>query len=310
MSQLSCYVTTFNCGRNLLDVDFFANYLFNGTRTSNETPPDILVLNLQEIAPIAHSFIGGTFIAPYFSRYVEAIRKATIERFGPERQDEYELIASENVGMVAIMVFVRRQMQTFARDIEIAGVGVGYQEMGNKGAVGVRLHVSNEDDDTAPTRITFVAAHLAPGEEACDRRNLDWRGICEGLVFERKHNSRRHRPLGQGARSRFFPMKARTTTVQTHRLYFLRTSHIFFAGDLNYRTADSGPQPTDFSTWPSSTNDITAYTKLLQRESAYTRTKRLAAHCIISQRVTFPSHQHTNIHRLHRNSHHSLRVSR
>ena len=66
MSDLNCYITTFNCGRELVDVDYFANNLFNGAKT--DLPPDFIVLCLQEIAPIGYSFLGGSLLAPYFAR--------------------------------------------------------------------------------------------------------------------------------------------------------------------------------------------------------------------------------------------------
>ncbi|KAL9133054.1 MAG: hypothetical protein Q9175_005774, partial [Cornicularia normoerica] len=60
MSTLKIYAVTFNCGRELIDPSVFSNHLFSAL--ANPTAPDILVLCLQEIAPIAYSFLGGSFL--------------------------------------------------------------------------------------------------------------------------------------------------------------------------------------------------------------------------------------------------------
>ena len=79
MADLSCYITTFNCGRTLVDVDFFASQFFNGLKSN--LPPDLIVLCLEEIAPIAHSFLGGSFLAPYLTRFTTVVHAAVAKRF-------------------------------------------------------------------------------------------------------------------------------------------------------------------------------------------------------------------------------------
>ena len=129
MTDLNCYVTTFNCGRTLIDVDHFAANFFNGLTTN--LPPDLVVLALEEIAPIGYSFLGGSYLAPYFTRLTTAIHVAASRRF--ERENEYESVIVRNVGMTAIMLFARNSIQEQIRWIETAGVGVGVWDMGNKG---------------------------------------------------------------------------------------------------------------------------------------------------------------------------------
>ena len=88
--------------------------------------------------------------------------------------------------MTVIMVFALRTHTDKITNIQTAGVGVGMHEMGNKGAVAVRLHytVTEDNDDTAPPlELTAIAAHLAPMEDGLSRRNEDWASIVRGLVF-------------------------------------------------------------------------------------------------------------------------------
>lgn len=131
MSDLNCYIATFNCGRNLVDVDYFASNFFNGLKTN--LPPDLVVLSLEEIAPIGYSFLGGSFLVPYFVRLTTAIQVAASKSF--ETEVQYDSVVVRNVGMTALMVFAKSSIQERIRRIETAGVGIGLWEMGNKGLV-------------------------------------------------------------------------------------------------------------------------------------------------------------------------------
>jgi len=131
MADISCYMVTFNCGRTLIDVDHFAANLFNGFK--DKYPPDLVVLSLQEIAPIAFSFLGGSFLAPYYTRFTTSLDMSVGKLF--QTGVTYETVLVRNVGMTALMVFAR---DTFVPQIGLkytAGVGVGKWEMGNKGFV-------------------------------------------------------------------------------------------------------------------------------------------------------------------------------
>lgn len=197
MADLSLYTTTFNCGRTLLDTDFFAANLFNALTTN--LPPDLVVLSLQEIAPLGYSFLGGSLLAPYFSRFGDAVRIAANKKFGADV--EYETVVVRNVGLTGLMLFARQDVAQRISWMKTAGVGVGVWEMGNKGAVGVRVGLRREGEDGEEVALTFVAAHLAPMEEECQRRNQDWRNICEGLVFESEGATSTTSSEGDGAES-------------------------------------------------------------------------------------------------------------
>lgn len=234
-AALSLYIVTFNCGCSPIDVDAFSSQLFSGLTTPSSLP-DILVLSLQEIAPIPNSFIGGSFLVPYFSKFYHAVQKGARKSSGfTDDAPIYTPISARNVGMTGLMVFAKDPEAI--QDIETAAVGVGIAEMGNKGAVGVRFTYKN---DSSSTELTFVAAHLAAMESELQRRNEDWKNIVRGLVFasttaDRKQNaislSEDRRPL--------LSISPRDTSI------YKPTSHLFVAGDLNYRTSIIKPSPTD-----------------------------------------------------------------
>ncbi|KAA8568875.1 hypothetical protein EYC84_007854 [Monilinia fructicola] len=174
MKTLSLYYLTFNCGLTLIDTDAFASQLFNGL--SSPHLPDLLVLSLQEIAPIPYSLIGGSFLVPYFNRFHDAVEKAS-KKLSTDGS-VYTSIAARNVGLTGIMIYAKDP--TLIQDLEAGEIGVGAWSMGNKGAIGIRFTYGSGNTST---ELTFVAAHLAAMEEELQRRNQDWKNIVRGLVF-------------------------------------------------------------------------------------------------------------------------------
>lgn len=268
MASLNLYVVTFNCGRALIDVDSFSSQLFAGLSTRQL--PDILVLSLQELGPIPHSFIGGFLLAPYFARFHDAVQKAAGTLSGV--RDSYTLLTARNVGMIGIMVFAKDPAAI--RDLETGGVGVGVAAMGNKGAAGARFTYQQGD---SYTELAFVAAHLAAMENEVQRRNEDWKNIARGLVFASTHPD----TLG-GAERPLLSISAQDGSI------YKSTSHLFLAGDLNYRTSTTKPSPTDhISSFPQPDNPAMApllERDQLNRERAAGRT----CHGLIEAPITFP----------------------
>lgn len=268
MAELSIYLLTFNCARALVQPQLFAAHLFDGL-AQDGLLPDILVISLQEIAPIAFSFLGGSFLTPYFDALREAVALVAKEHVN---------IISRNLGMTAIMVFVKAPESILS--IETAGVGLGFLEMGNKGAVGVRLGYDE-------TLLTFVAAHLAPMEDAVLRRNEDWKNIVKGLVFVREDqgvsNEREEDvPLLQGFAD---------GTNSGDGIYSPK-SHLFVGGDLNYRVSEVKPSPEDFAKFPQPTDGRDSpnhFMTLLERDQlSQQRERHNTLHGLIEADITFP----------------------
>jgi hypothetical protein len=225
-----------------VDIDYFASSLYSSLK-SQAGAPDLIVLSLQELAPLGFSFLGGTFLKVYFEALSLTVLRSLSWRF--ESEMDWENVVANHLGMTAIMVFARKSIKEQIRWIEEAGTGFGVQEMGNKGAVAVRIGLGDEE-----TVMTFVAAHLAPHENAWRRRNADWRAICENLMFtssairgSSQQSTSAPKPQdGEEAE----PLLQDTTSspsgkAASARGLFAIPSYIFIAGDLNYRTSDVPP---------------------------------------------------------------------
>ncbi|KAK3954351.1 putative PI phosphatase [Pseudoneurospora amorphoporcata] len=326
-STIDLFILTFNCAKNLINVAVWAAHLKaalsaqgaarKGTGNGNALP-DVVVFSLQEVAPLAYSFIGPYFLNPYYARYAEALNLAAgqlldqaDDNYGTSTSsngavsnggDPYTLVRAKNVGMTAILLFARDPSKI--KQIEEAECGFGAADMGNKGAVGLRVTWSDGKDTTISTgepkttELTFVATHLAAMEWNLKKRNANWRSIVSGLTFA---NPREVLPKGE------FPAESRaaratpdrsgagdiapdTTTQQDSSSsadadddlaygddhdsdaqpllsssnsqfkskhasalqsisIFKPSSHLFLAGDLNYRINTTTPPP--LATYPS-----------------------------------------------------------
>lgn len=301
---LNCCVTTFNCGREFVDVDYFASSLHSALKP-HEAPPDLIVLALQEIAPIGPSFLGGHFLTPYFDRFETALLLAA--RWSYTREIQYERVLVRSVGLTGIMVYARKEVKDAIKSVRAAGTGVGVWEMGNKGAVAVRVEL-------VKTQLTFVSAHLAPGEEQWERRNADWRKICQNMVFElvephlwKKPGADDSKAVQPSTQSNAGPSQAGSDREpllaesrqqggpevhQEHALFTPVPSYVFFAGDLNYRTSDTAPKPDDSRSWPqpmAADNDPHHHKHLLEKDQL-TRELRegRTLHNLAEAPITFP----------------------
>ncbi|KAH7316513.1 endonuclease/Exonuclease/phosphatase [Stachybotrys elegans] len=267
-TTLDLLVLTFNCAKNFINAAVFANHLQAAFGQNATGLPDLVVLSLQEIAPMGHSFIGGYFLNPYVARFEEAINLAAVQ-YDDERQNavsvtptqqgpkkHYSLVKTGNVGYTALLLFARDPDRL--RDIQEAEVGFGAADMGNKGAVGVRALYQVSQD--ACTEVTFVATHLAAMEWNLHRRNANWAAIMRGMAFENPEaivaNSKKteepvSRPSSDadaGERARLLPDENDEGHMRLRqRLHeisvFKPGSHLFVAGDLNYRISTSSPPP-------------------------------------------------------------------
>lgn len=245
MHPLSVCLVTFNCARTLIDPSYFAAHLL-GEHDDVASLPDLIVLSLQEIAPIAQSFLGGGLLTPYFTRFKEAI-----EHKAAKSSRQYRHLCARHVGLTAILIFARHDILPKVQWMEYAGVGVGHWEMGNKGAVGIRLAIAANDGDD-PALVTFVAAHLAAMEDAFARRNEDWRNIVRGLVFVplKRPGNANAETRADGVETEPLLGNNDTKPGDTATGMFRDHCPVFIAGDLNYRTNDVGPSQDEHEQFP------------------------------------------------------------
>ncbi|KAI2700485.1 hypothetical protein CBS147332_8096 [Penicillium roqueforti] len=277
MDDLNLYVLTFNCARNIVDVDVFADHFFDALPASGagSSAPDLIFLSLQEIAPIAYSFLGGSYLSPYFDGFRRAVQKASAQKWS----HHYVNFLTENTGMTGLMLFAREDTLAKIAWSDTAHVGFGVQEMGNKGAVGARLGYVVEGLPSKTVDLTFVAAHLAPMEDLYEQRNMDWKSIVERLVFT--HDTKRPAEGSTANENTGLLDDAAAAHAEgSRRDLFAPNAYLFLAGDLNYRTSNVGPSIREIEHFPRRNVDIdnpSHYSHLLKndqlvREMSYGRT--------------------------------------
>lgn len=274
MEYLNIYLLTFNCARTPIDVNLFAAHFFDALPKSasnranpNFEAPELIVLCLEEIAPIAYAFLGGSYLAPYFKSFDKVVDQAVSKRWGAR----YVNIVTENVGMTGLMVYARSDVTDKVSWIDTAQVGLGFLEMGNKGAVGTRLGYVTNEPGGETMDLTFIAAHLAPMEYAFEQRNDDWRSIVERLVFARQGtSSRRSIDAEDDSGERTALLRDSTDGARNDdQLMFSPKTYLFLGGDLNYRTSNTGPTENDHTRFPRPISDPTSpmhYSQLLKED--------------------------------------------
>uniref|UniRef100_A0A8H7NJQ4 Inositol polyphosphate-related phosphatase domain-containing protein n=1 Tax=Bionectria ochroleuca TaxID=29856 RepID=A0A8H7NJQ4_BIOOC len=260
-STLDLLVITFNCAKALINPPIFAGHLQASFSQNASSLPDLVVFSLQEVAPMSYSFIGGYFLSPYFQRFEDALNLAALQ-FEDDRQEvvsitrteqpkkPYTLVRARNVGYTAILFFARDPDRL--HNIQEAEVGFGAAEMGNKGAVGIRALF--EGTGGKETEVTFIATHLAAMEWNLARRNANWAAIVRGMTFENPEVViEKHREASPASSED--DNEAETAGLlhdeqhadlqrQLHDIsVFKPSSHLFVAGDLNYRISTTSPPP-------------------------------------------------------------------
>ena len=285
MKNLELYLLTFNCGRTLIQPDVFGSYVFNALpKDQRAALPDVLVLTLEEIAPIGYSFLGGSFLTPYYNAFRKAVKVAA-------GNAAYVNVVTRNVGMTAIMVFIKKDIAPAIAYLQTAGVGFGVQDMGNKGAVGIRLGLHVEDDAEDIMETTFLAAHLAPMEDGLQRRNDDWKSAVQRMVFVQEKMGEAVQDDGQSEEAPLLQGLQRETGNTGNGLFSSR-SHLFVGGDLNYRISSSKPGPDDYKHFPNPNaprGDPLHYSNFLSRDQL--SKERLAGrtlHGLTEPPVDFP----------------------
>ncbi|KAL6710493.1 hypothetical protein ACN47E_008541 [Coniothyrium glycines] len=295
MDQL--YLLTFNCARELVDPQGLAPSFFDAL-PKGAPVPDLVAVSLQEIAPIAYSFLGGAHLKPYFDRITTTIQLAA--DLHSSGTDQLQHVATRSLGMTGLIIFAKPTFLQRIKWIQSAGAGVGFADMGNKGAVAMRIGISVPSTEKT-LDLTFTAAHLAPMESNVQARNKDWENLIRNLVFlnddDTAYSSSEERPL----------LVADTHLPSDHNRLFHQGNHVFFYGDLNYRTHDSPPHGDAHKSFPQPSAPESSprhFARLLEadqltREKAANRT----LHGFEELPINFPpTYKYAVSHRLQHNS--------
>lgn len=161
-----------------------------------------------------------------------------------KERETYTLMAKKVLGGIALLVYTRDSTVTGkVADVRVAHAACGIAGlMGNKGGVGVRITLDDDEDGSAPkddeddstghTVFTFVTAHLAAHgkEKHLKRRNLDYRKIVERLVFD-QYGASEHFTVAEARRRDVFKgLRRRLTPGDPKAIQIYDTSYLFFFG--------------------------------------------------------------------------------
>ncbi|KAI0532486.1 Endonuclease/exonuclease/phosphatase [Xylaria digitata] len=275
--SLDVFILTFNAGKARINPSIFALHLRNAFAQNATDLPELVVICLQEMAPLEHSFIGSYMINPYFQSWVSAVnlaasppddrprRNQEASRLGSSDGSEdgsedryldeirdvpYTLMTTRHAGMTGILLFSRDP--SALDNLKSSEVGFGAGAMGNKGAVGLRMLFSKKDAKgrKRQTELTFVGAHLAAHEWNLEKRNKNWESIVSGLLFEdprQFYDGESTLPTapisGNGDESQALLSQSPNEKKLHDITIFKPGSHLFVAGDLNYRISKTSPTP-------------------------------------------------------------------
>lgn len=249
--MLDLYLLTFNCARNFVDPIALAPSLFFALAPSTPVP-DVLAISLQEVCPIAYAFLGGSYLDPYFDRIHETVHRALeLRNNGTASDVQLQHVTTRSLGLTALMIFARPEVVKRTRWMQYASAGVGVWNMGNKGAVAVRMGIAcstGEEEETLG--LTFTSAHLAPFEANFEARNRDWEALVRNLAFENDGGSGSHLSLTRPGEAEAEPLLASNEAPEGKKaqapregtgIFAPTDAALFVAGDLNYRTSDAPP---------------------------------------------------------------------
>ncbi|KAK9781588.1 putative Endonuclease/exonuclease/phosphatase [Seiridium cardinale] len=295
------FYLTFNAGKAFISSSVFAKHIYNAFKESArgaDSLPELVAFSLQETSPLADAFRGPYFMNPYFSCYESALNLAAARYIADEEREHrpkdtpYTLVKTSNVSMTGIMLFARDP--TALSNIKAAEVGFGAGDMANKGAVGLRLNFSK---DSKVTELTFVSAHLAAMEWNLERRNKNWASLVSGLVFDNPRHIVDRDQANHGRNNEAQPLLFHPDTEkQLHDISIYKPgSHLFVAGDLNYRLSKTSP-PSD-AVFPAMDPDsVDYYPRFLSRDQLMAeRRAGRTLHGLSEASIRFPPTYKLNI---------------
>ncbi|KAM0792175.1 hypothetical protein ACM66B_004872 [Microbotryomycetes sp. NB124-2] len=214
--------------------------------------PDFVAIGFQEMIPLHLALLGLSKTA--LDAHDSRLNSALSQHYSTSSSSSsYVLLAKKCLGAIALLVYVRRDKLDNVRDIRVASAACGIAGvMGNKGGVGVRVVVNDDNkdkDDEGDARpdprsrgrhvLTFVTAHLAAHDKGLERRNRDYQTLVERLVFAHDSTSQTYKPVRP---LNVFRDRQRGGSSQEQVCQLYDTSSLFVFGDLNYRLSLKKPK--------------------------------------------------------------------
>eukprot|EP00468_Gymnochlora_sp_CCMP2014_P015405 CAMPEP_0167770134 /NCGR_PEP_ID=MMETSP0110_2-20121227/17742_1 /TAXON_ID=629695 /ORGANISM="Gymnochlora sp., Strain CCMP2014" /LENGTH=817 /DNA_ID=CAMNT_0007659261 /DNA_START=477 /DNA_END=2930 /DNA_ORIENTATION=+ len=135
------------------------------------------------------------------SKWESELKKHIDMNFHGQTKGSYKLIKHHALREINVFLFIREDIMSKVTNIQAHSVACGVGNVvGNKGGAAVSFHLYE-------SRLCFITSHLAARSERIEERRNDYRRICRGLNLGANHLD---------------------VLSQFH--------HIFWFGDLNYRT--------------------------------------------------------------------------
>ena len=150
--------------------------------------PQIFAVGFQEIVELSPQQIMST--EPSRRQAWEKTVKKHLNYVASQNgSEEYVLLRGGQLVGASLSLFVQRSLLPTVKNVEGALKKTGMSGIaGNKGAVAIRLDISN-------TSLCFVTAHLAAGFANYEERNRDYKTIAEGLRFQRNRRIEDHNAI-------------------------------------------------------------------------------------------------------------------
>lgn len=163
-------------------------------------PPDIYAVGFQELDLSKETFLFDQ--TPKEEEWYRAVLSTV------NKKTKYiDVKRVRLVGMLLIILIKEKHIQ-YVHNVDCVTVGTGIMgKMGNKGGVTIRFEFHN-------TSLCFVNSHLAAHVEEFERRNQDFRDICNRTHFRQTYHDSR--------------------SIKDH-------DQIYWIGDLNYRITELDP---------------------------------------------------------------------
>ncbi|KAK5656216.1 hypothetical protein OQA88_4977 [Cercophora sp. LCS_1] len=221
------------------------------------------------------------------------------------RPRPYTLVRAKNVGMTAILLFARDPSFLQSIEEAECGFGAADMGNKGAVGLRASWGDPSQHALGRTTEVTLVATHLAAMEWNLKKRNTNWRSIASSLLFANPRavlpglfpadtnsapSSDRNGVVKKGTessgssesseaeaddgedapeqpllRNGDLPLTSEQRAALRDISIFKPTSHLFVAGDLNYRISSSTPPP--LSTFPSfDTSSESHYSHFLQRD--------------------------------------------
>ncbi|KAI8956669.1 DNase I-like protein [Daldinia sp. FL1419] len=294
---LDIFILTFNAAKRQIDSSVFARHIYDAFGQNASNLPELVVISLQEISPVAQAFIGSYMLNAYFQRYEKAVNIAAtkfvteVERQYSSKDCPYTLVTTRSVGMTGILLFARDP--DAVKHIRATEVAFGAGDMANKGAVGLRIHYNKTNADgflLASTELTFVSAHLAAMEWNLEKRNKNWETIASGLLFEDPkkvagQTTQFTRPANSDPDAHQALLRQDTEKSLQDISIYKPSAHLFVAGDLNYRISKTAPTPG--SIFPDTNPDIDLSTFLTRDQLTVEKSSGRTLHGLREAKINF-----------------------